>query len=69
VDGSTIVITSPGQPDTRMPATISDKGLLISGGGGEGVSALMAPCPTPAGAASEAGTETDAAEEPSEAAE
>lgn len=69
VDGSTIVVTSPGQPDTRMPATISDQGLHLSGGGGEGATAVLARCPTPAGAASEPAAKTEATEEAEEAAE
>jgi hypothetical protein len=69
LDGSTIVITAPGQPDTRMPATISDQGLYISAGGGEGATAVLARCPAPAGAASGAATDAEAAEEASEATE
>jgi hypothetical protein len=69
LDGSTIVVTAPGEPDTRMPATISDQGLQLSGGGGEGASAVLARCPTPSAEVSEPATESDATEEASEAAE
>ena len=62
LDGNTIVITSPGEPDTRMPATITDQGLQISGGGG-GATAVLARCPAPAAAASEPANETEATEE------
>jgi hypothetical protein len=69
LDGSTIVVTAPGQPDTRMPATISDQGLHLSGGGGEGASAVLARCPAPAGAASGPAGDAEAAEEASEKSE
>ena len=49
LDGSTIVITSPGQEDVRMPATISNDELHISGGGGEGQSTVLSRCENEAG--------------------
>ena len=69
LDGSTIVITSPGESDTRMPATISDQGLHLNGGGGEGATTVLARCPSAAGAASAPANGAEATEEASEAAE
>ena len=51
LDGSTIVITSPGEADVRMPATLVNGELHISGGGGEGQSTILTRCETDAGAA------------------
>jgi hypothetical protein len=62
LDGSTIVITSPGEADVRMPATIAGDQLLISGGGGEGQSTSLTRC-EPTG---EAAGENAAAEEAAE---
>jgi hypothetical protein len=44
LDGSTIVITSPGEEDVRMPATISNGALHLNGGGGEGQSTVLTRC-------------------------
>ena len=46
LDGSTIVITSPGEEDIRMPATLIDGELHLTGGGGEGASTVLARCET-----------------------
>jgi hypothetical protein len=64
LDGSTIVIASPGEEDVRMPATMVDGALHITGGGGEGASMVMTRCGTEEGGATEAGNE--AAEEAAE---
>jgi len=66
LDGSTVVITSPGQPDVRMPATISERGLHLSSG--EGQTAVFARCPD-AGGAAPAASEKNEAEAAEEAAE
>src|SRR5687768_4686254 len=46
LDGSTIVITSPGEEEIRMPATLKNGELHISGGGGEGQSTVLTRCET-----------------------
>ena len=46
LDGSTIVITSPGEDEIRMPATLNNGELHISGGGGEGQSTVLTRCGT-----------------------
>jgi hypothetical protein len=47
LDGSTIVITSPGQPDVRMPATINGDTLQLRDD--NGASTALARCETEAG--------------------
>jgi hypothetical protein len=49
IDGGTIVITSPGEEDVRMPATISNGELHLNGGGGEGQSTVLTRCENEAG--------------------
>jgi len=68
LDGSTIVITSPGEPDVRMPATLSNGELHLNGGGGEGQTTVLTRCASEAGAAAPASTdgENEAAEEAAE---
>ncbi|HEY0014352.1 MAG TPA: hypothetical protein VGB79_16035 [Allosphingosinicella sp.] len=68
LDGSTIVITSPGEADVRMPATLSNGALNIDGGGGEGQSTVLTRCGNEAGRATGAASdgENEAAEEPAE---
>jgi hypothetical protein len=51
LDGSTIVIASPGEADVRMPATIVNGELHLNGGGGEGASTTLTRCPANSGAA------------------
>ena len=51
LDGSTIVITSPGEADVRMPATLNNGELHINGGGGEGQSTVLTRCGAEADAA------------------
>ena len=51
LDGSTIVITAPGEEEIRMPATLKNGELHLTGGGGEGQSTVLTRC----------GTEEDAA--------
>jgi hypothetical protein len=46
LDGSTIVITSPGEEDIRMPATLKNGELHLNGGGGEGQSTVLTRCET-----------------------
>jgi hypothetical protein len=68
LDGSTIVITSPGQPEVRMPATISGDNLQL--GNGQGQNTVLSRCPTPAGAANPPAADNQAeAEENSEKSE
>ena len=68
LDGSTIVISSPGQPEVRMPATISGDNLQL--GNGQGQSTVLSRCPTPAGAANAPAADNQAeAEENSEKSE
>lgn len=64
LDGSTIVISSPGEADVRMPATMSDGELHLTGGGGEGRSAVLTRCTAERGAdnAAAPGGENEAAE-------
>lgn len=64
LDGSTIVITSPGEEDIRMPATLIDGELHLTGGGGEGASTVLARCETEEDAA--AGDATGSADEAGE---
>lgn len=68
LDGSTIVIASPGEADVRMPATMVDGALHINGGGGEGASMVMTRCGTEEGAtgAAPADAGNEAAEEAAE---
>ncbi|HEX8642568.1 MAG TPA: hypothetical protein VF702_01495 [Allosphingosinicella sp.] len=67
LDGSTIVITSPGEADVRMPATLSGNELRISGGGGEGQSTVLTRCEVPSAAAGNATDgENEAVEENAE---
>jgi hypothetical protein len=62
LDGGNIVITAPGQPETRMGATMSGENLQLTN---QGQTMLMSKCPAPAGAAAQA----EATEEASEATE
>ena len=55
LDGSTIVITAPGEADVRMPATLVNGELHINGGGGEGQSTVLTRCGDDAGAAAGGG--------------
>jgi hypothetical protein len=68
IESGTIVITSPGGEDIRMPATIANGELHLNGGGGEGQTTTLSRCPDAAGgnnaAAAEGGNE--AAEEADE---
>jgi len=64
LDGSTIVITAPGQPETRMGATMSGENLQLSN---QGQTMVMTKCPAAAGVASAQGN--SAQEEASEEAE
>lgn len=66
LDGSTIVIASPGEADVRMPATMVDGALHINGGGGEGASMVMTRCGTEGDAAAADGAGNETAEEAAE---
>lgn len=57
LDGSTIVITAPGQPETRMPATINGDNLNLSNA--QGQNTVMNRCGAAGGASG--GTENAAA--------
>ena len=46
LDGSTIVITSQGEEDIRMPATLTNGELHINGGGGAGQTTVFTRCPS-----------------------
>ena len=46
LDGSTIVISSPGEDEIRMPAMLKDGELHLTGGGGEGKSTVLTRCET-----------------------
>ncbi|HEX8192143.1 MAG TPA: hypothetical protein VF552_04520 [Allosphingosinicella sp.] len=61
LDGSTIVIASPGEADVRMPATLVNGELHLTGGGGEGQSTVLTRCEAEA-AESENETAEEAAE-------
>lgn len=68
VDAGTIVISSPGEEDIRMPATIANGELHLNGGGGEGQRTTLSRCPDGAGADNAAAPqgENEAAEEAAE---
>lgn len=67
LDGSTIVITSPGEEDVRMPATIVNGALHLNGGGGEGASTSLTRCEDAGAADNGTGEgENEAAEEAAE---
>ena len=59
LEGADIVITAPGQPETRMGATMSGENLHLTN---QGQTMIMSKCPGTAGAAAE----TNATEEASE---
>jgi len=68
LEGSTIVITAPGEPEIRMPATLKNGELHLTGGGGEGASTVLTRCEAEAGAAKSGSTErgNEAADEAAE---
>ncbi len=57
LDGATIVITSPGQPDVRMSAAINGDNLQI--GNGQDQMAVLTRCATGQGAAPDASTDSE----------